>query len=259
MAYVARSGEDDQAHDVTCVLDALDECRLSDRRWLIEMLSRFYASTSASSSTTRRGRLKFLVTSRPYDDIQAEFQKTLHHLSTIRLRAEEKNDQIHQEIDLVIRMRVGELATELKLDDDIKDQLETQLLEMEHRTYSWLYLSIGSIYQTFRNCLRPEEVSIKLLPSRVEDAYEKILSRVDQEYRGNVKKILQIVVGTRRPLHVEEMAMVSKYPRQQSSRPYTRPNSTLAGWRVIFVTGVVSSSSLTTREYTSFTRRLRSF
>ena len=201
------AARDHQAHDVTCVLDALDECRLSDRRWLIEMLSRFYAQTSASSSTTRGGRLKFLVTSRPYDDIQAEFQKTLHNLPTIRLRGEEESDQIHQEIDLVIRMRVGKLATDLRLDDDIKDQLETQLLEMEHHTYLWLYLAIESIYQTYRNSLRPEEASIKSLPSSVEDAYEKILSRVDQEQRGNVKKILQIVVGTRRPLHVDEMAI----------------------------------------------------
>jgi Ankyrin repeats (3 copies)/Ankyrin repeats (many copies) len=108
---------------------------------------------------------------------------------------------------LVIRTRVAKLAIDLKLDNDTKDQLETQLLEMEHRTYLWLYLAIESIHQTYRNSLRPEEVLIKSLPSSVEDAYEKILSRIDHEQRGNVKKILQIVVGTRRPLHIEEMAI----------------------------------------------------
>ncbi|EXJ77319.1 hypothetical protein A1O3_09545 [Capronia epimyces CBS 606.96] len=201
------AARDDQAHDMTCVLDALDECQLLDRRWLIKMLSRFYTQVSAFPSSMRRGRLKFLVTSRPYDDIQVEFQKMLHDLPTIRLRGEEENDQIHQEIDLVIRMRVGKLATDLKLDNNTKDQLETQLLGMEHRTYLWLYLAIESIYQTYRNSFRLEEASIQLLPSSVEDAYEKILSRINQEQRGNVKKILQIVVGTRRPLQVEEMAI----------------------------------------------------
>lgn len=55
--------------------------------------------------------------------------------------------------------------------------------------------------------MRPEEASIKSLPSTVEDAYEKFLSRVGEEQRGNVKKILQIVVGARRPLTVQEMAL----------------------------------------------------
>ena len=159
------------------------------------MLSNFYTQISASSSTTRNGRLKFLVTSRPYDDIQIEFQKTLDNLPTIRLRGEEENDQIHHEIDSVIRMRVAKLATDLKLDDQTKGRLETKLLEMEHRTYLWLYLAIQGIYETYRNSLRPEEASINSFPSSVEDAYEKILSRVPEEQRGKVKKILQIVVG----------------------------------------------------------------
>jgi ankyrin repeat protein len=201
------AARDSGTHDVTCVLDALDECRLSDRRWLIEMLSRFYTQIRAVSSATRRGRLKFLVTSRPYDNIQADFRKTLDDLPTIRLRGEEENDKIRQEIDMVIRMRVAKLATDLKLDGHTKEQLKAKLLKMEHRTYLWLYLAIEGIYKTYQNSLRPEKASIKSLPSSVEDAYEKILSRVGEEQRGNVKKILQIVVGARRPLTVQEMAM----------------------------------------------------
>ncbi|KIX05301.1 uncharacterized protein Z518_06173 [Rhinocladiella mackenziei CBS 650.93] len=198
---------DEQARDVTCVLDALDECRLPDRQWLINMLTKFYTGISATSSVTQRGRLKFLVTSRPYDDIQAEFQKTLGNLPTIRLRGEEKNDQIHQEIDLVIRMRVTQLAEDLGLQRQIKEQLESQLLEMDHRTYLWLHLAIEDIRETYKNSLRPEEAAIKSLPSTVEEAYEKILSRINEEQRSNVKKILQIVVGARRPLSVQEMAI----------------------------------------------------
>jgi ankyrin repeat protein len=198
---------DSEAHDVTFILDALDECRLSDRYWLIDMLARFYSQISPSPSTTPRGRLKFLVTSRPYDDIEIKFQKIPKDLPTIRLRGEEENDHIHKEIDLVIRTRVAKLASDLKLDGQIKGQLETKLLKMEHRTYLWLYLAIEDIYETYRDSIRPEEASIKSLPSTVEDAYEKILSRVTEKQKGNVKKILQIVVGARRPLTVQEMAI----------------------------------------------------
>jgi hypothetical protein len=41
----------------------------------------------------------------------------------------------------------------------------------------------------------------------VEDAYERILSRVAAEQKGNVKRILQIVVGARRALTIQEMAI----------------------------------------------------
>lgn len=100
-------------------------------------MAKIYIQVSTSPPTISQGRLKLLVTSRPYDDIQAEFQKTLdaNNVPTIRLRGEEKNDQIHQEINLVIQKRVKELAEDLKLNHRIKGQLEARLLEMKHRTY----------------------------------------------------------------------------------------------------------------------------
>ncbi|KAK5210764.1 hypothetical protein LTR47_001484 [Exophiala xenobiotica] len=233
---------DDRAHDVTCVLDALDECQPSYQRWLIEMLSQFHYQISSSSPTTRRGRLKFLVTSRPYDNIQAEFQKTLYDLPTIRLRGEEENDSIHEEIDLVIRMRVKKLATHKKLDDITKDQLMTQLLGMQHRTYLWLHLAIDSIYQTFHDCLRLEEASIESLPSTVEEAYEKILARVTQEQKDTVKKILQIVVGAHRALTIQEMAIAlgiatSAQPKSldQAKLDHSRLEDNIRDWCGLFI------------------------
>lgn len=104
-------------------------------------------------------------------------------------------------------MRVAKLAIDLQLDGLTKDRLETKLLQMEHRTYLWLYLAIESISETYRNSLRPEEASIKSLPVSVEHAYEKILSRVSAEQKIHLYKILQIVVGARRPLTIQEMAI----------------------------------------------------
>ncbi|KAK5202665.1 hypothetical protein LTR41_011586 [Exophiala xenobiotica] len=201
------AARDTEAHDVTCVLDALDECRQSDRRWLIEMMSRFSSQRSAASSSPRRGRLRMLVTSRPYDDIQANFEKTVGNLPVIRLRGEEENDQIHSEINMVIRIRVAQLAKALRLDDHTKSQLEIKLLAMEHRTYLWLHLAIEDIKVTYQRSFRPAEALIKSLPSSVEDAYQKILDRVAREQRSQVKTILQIVVGARRALSVQEMAI----------------------------------------------------
>jgi hypothetical protein len=63
--YLA-AATDMEAHNVSCVLDTLDECREDDRRRLISKLANFYVNSS--SSHPGRGWLKLLVTSRPYPD-----------------------------------------------------------------------------------------------------------------------------------------------------------------------------------------------
>ncbi|EXJ78183.1 hypothetical protein A1O3_09344 [Capronia epimyces CBS 606.96] len=159
-----------QGHYVTCVLDALDECLPSDQRWLIKKLAEFSTQISASASTTSGGILKFLVTSRPYSDIENGF------LHVSRLRGEEANYRIDREVGEFIRTQVAKLAKGLRLHPHMKDLLETQMP----------------------------------LPSTVEDAYEKILKRgqLHGEMKGITKTILQIVVGARRALSVEEMAVI---------------------------------------------------
>lgn len=59
------AAQDKDACDVTCVLDGMDECRPADRFSLIEKLSHFYNQISSCSLESRKGRLRFLVTSRP--------------------------------------------------------------------------------------------------------------------------------------------------------------------------------------------------
>jgi ribosomal protein S16 len=193
-----------KSHKVACVFDALDECRENHRKRFISMLSEFYQTIHSNS--LKEGCLKILVTSRPYDEIRDGFEKIPSSLPTIHLRGDEMNDLIYQEINVVVHARVVELAKNLKLPETTKQRLEEKLLGMEHRTYLWLYLAIEGIQTVYADSLRPEEESIESLPSSVEDAYEKILARVTSKQESQAKKILQIVVGARRPLTTEELA-----------------------------------------------------
>ncbi|THW72348.1 hypothetical protein D6D19_06590, partial [Aureobasidium pullulans] len=193
------------ARNTTCVLDALDECRDRDRNDLIAKLARFHEN--AASQGPRQSRLKFIITSRPYDDIQRGFEQIPSSLPAIRLRGEQENDQIHAEINRVIHVRVLRLANELDLHESISARLEQNLLAMEHRTYLWLHLAIDDIRMNLRDSFRPDEESIESVPSSVDGAYEKILARVAKAQHRKVKLILQIIVGARRPLAVSEMAL----------------------------------------------------
>ncbi|KAG9648244.1 purine and uridine phosphorylase, partial [Aureobasidium melanogenum] len=196
---------DAAARNTTCVLDALDECRDRDRGHLIAKLARFHAD--AASQGARQSWLKFIVTSRPYDDIQRVLEQMPPSLHAIRLRGEQENDQIHAEINRVIHVRVLQLAKELGLRESTSVRIEQTLLAMEHRTYLWLHLAIDDIRKTLQDSFRPDDEAIESVPSSVEAAYEKILARVAPEQHQKVKLILQIIVGARRPLVVVEMAL----------------------------------------------------
>ncbi|CAI7594286.1 unnamed protein product [Penicillium pancosmium] len=194
----------DELCKTICIFDALDECREADQVRLIEKLNSFQRQ---SSSLKKDAWLKFLVTSRPYDHIQDHFRAMTTSFPHLHLKGEEENDQIHKEIDIVVRTRVSELAETARLSPDVTQRLEQQLLQMEHRTYLWLYLAMDDIQFTFENSIRPAEESIQMIPPSVNDAYNKILSRVPSAQLDTVRKVLQIIVAARRPLTTEEMAM----------------------------------------------------
>ncbi|KAJ5305108.1 uncharacterized protein N7443_004768, partial [Penicillium atrosanguineum] len=194
----------DTSCNTICVLDALDQCREMDQRRFIEKLQAFHRQPS---SLIEKSCLKFLLTSRPYDHIQYHFRAITASFPRIHIKGEEQNDQIHEEIDLVVRARVRELAETIPLSPDLHHRIEQQLLKTEHRTYLWLHLAIDDIRTTFKDGLRPVEDWITLIPPSVNAAYEKILSRVPADQMEEVKKILEIIVAARRPLTIQEMAM----------------------------------------------------
>lgn len=194
----------DKSCKTICLFDALDECCEIDQTRLIEKLQSFYRLPRSQRQDTW---LKFLVTSRPYDDIQNNFRAITDSFPHVHLKGEQENDQIHQEIDLVVKMRVKELAERAALSRETQQRLEQQLLQMEHRTYLWLHLAIDDIRSTFENSLRPTEEEIELIPQSVDEAYEKILGRVPSGQVGIARKILQIIVAARRPLSTVEMAI----------------------------------------------------
>nr|KAK5442363.1 hypothetical protein LTR18_006217 [Exophiala xenobiotica] len=200
---------DQRSQNVTCILDALDECRPDDRILLIKKLSQFHLESSTPGA--HLGRLRFLVASRPYDDIEKSFRPgQTESRPVIRLRGENQSDKIGPEIDSVIRAKVTKLATDNRLDEKLRASLENKLLQMKYRTYLWLSLSFRAIEDELQKDLRPGERSIETaieqLPSSVEDAYEKLLGKATQD-PGKVRKILSIVVAARSPLTVAEMAL----------------------------------------------------
>ncbi|KAK1656927.1 hypothetical protein BDP55DRAFT_54343 [Colletotrichum godetiae] len=192
---------DDKAVSVTCVLDALDECCLEDRRKVIRLLTNFY---NRQTTSTRKFQLKFLVTSRPYQDIESEF-RDIPEPRTIRLAGEESNADISEEINLVIRHEVATAGRKLDMSPEAQTALEQRLLAVPHRTYLWLHLVIDEVYQSSKRRKKAFIKELDTLPATVEEAYEKILGRLRPSQQQEARILLHIVVGARRPLTLSEM------------------------------------------------------
>ncbi|KAF1810203.1 hypothetical protein P152DRAFT_460706, partial [Eremomyces bilateralis CBS 781.70] len=177
---------DRNAGEVFCVLDALDECAEAGQYQIINALSSFYQQASSRNNTSR---LKICITSRPYPDIERRFTDLTSNFPTIRLHGEQESDEISREIDLVIKWR---------------SNLETELLKMNHRTYLWLTLIFDIIRKMIRPTSRKLKAVISDLPSTVNEAYEAILAKIEDD-RPQARKLFSIVVGATRPLTLREM------------------------------------------------------
>ncbi|KAK2797099.1 hypothetical protein FQN50_009330 [Emmonsiellopsis sp. PD_5] len=200
---------------VTCVLDALDECCDEDRPKLIQFLNGFH-SHYLQLSTNGKSQLKFLLTSRPYKDIEQEFQVG----PNIRLSGEDRNVEIGEEIDIVINQRVREAASKYRMQDKEHEILREKLLATKNRTYLWVHLvfeelpTVGKFTETtFREL-------VDSLPSTVEDAYEKILEKINS-LRPNdqrmAKILLHIIVGAHRPLTLDELDVAFQLATESAS------------------------------------------
>ncbi|KAJ5433545.1 uncharacterized protein N7458_012701 [Penicillium daleae] len=192
------------AGEIVCVLDALDECNIDGRRQLIDKLKEFYCQPRHSSKSL--SKLKFLITSRPYDDLEASFKKFSGITAYMRFDGDEKSAEINNEVNLVIDAKMHEIARDFKEDDRLT--ISHRLKSMNHRTYLWLRLTFDIIEQNPSIYGRPCDVETLLsdLPYEVSEAYEKILGRSrNQTY---TEALLQIVLAAARPLTLDEANIV---------------------------------------------------
>lgn len=193
---------DPDAGKVICVLDALDECAETGRYQIISAVKAFERETSSSNISSQ---LKFLLTSRPYFDIERRFADLVHDLPTIRLHGENESEAISSEIDIVIKSKVLELGTELVLDDSEQLTLQNELLSMTHRTYLWLKLIVEVIRDEISLTKKRIKHIVSTLPATVDQAYEAILSRVKNKDKKKAQKLLHLVLIAVRPLTLGEM------------------------------------------------------
>ncbi|EFX04858.1 ankyrin repeat-containing protein [Grosmannia clavigera kw1407] len=187
-----------EAGQIICVLDALDECEIQSRNELIGELKRFYCEQRelAKSST-----LMFLITSRPYADLEFAFLK-FNTTTYLRFDGDEKSADIGKEISLVIDERVNTVAASFS--EKHRLELADHLKSMENRTYLWLHLVFSIIEGNF-SYSRPLDIKklLSQIPPEVSGAYEQILDKSSN--KDLTMKLLQLVLAAEHPLTLDEV------------------------------------------------------
>jgi hypothetical protein len=129
-----------------CILDALDECDRRSREELINKIKDFFCEPHHLSHSS--SKLKFLITSRPYDDLEAYFGKFLS-TKYLRFDGDDESADIGREINLVIDERVDKVMGSFAAND--RRQISERLKSMENRTYLWLYLIFDLINENLKS------------------------------------------------------------------------------------------------------------
>ncbi|RWA10551.1 hypothetical protein EKO27_g4558 [Xylaria grammica] len=186
---------DPVAGTVIIVLDALDECLQDERN--MATLSRYIRRHFEQGPKT----LKILMTSRPYQSTVQYIQGLEETFPSIRINGEDESETIRAEINSVIEFRVSRMN---KFDNNLKAHLRKRLLSITHWTYLWLYLVCAYLESpTIKSTIRGLDKAIRHLPTTVEDAYEKILSRSAEP--KETRKAMLILLSAYRPLTLGEM------------------------------------------------------
>ncbi|EXA28422.1 hypothetical protein FOVG_19972 [Fusarium oxysporum f. sp. pisi HDV247] len=191
--------KDPQAGSVIIVLDALDECAESEFADLMRNVESQFRGDQLGY-----GKLRYLLTCRPYDQTLSKFRVLLHAFPNIHIPGEEESETISQEVNHVIGRRVNQLAMEKRLTTEIKNHLEKKLQEATHRTYLWVHLVFDYLQKHgFKKTLKGIESVVATLPRSINEAYEQILSKANDD--PMIRKALSIILAASRPLTLSEM------------------------------------------------------
>ncbi|MCJ1287581.1 hypothetical protein MMC26_006933 [Xylographa opegraphella] len=206
--------EDPMVGEVICIIDALDECLKQDHERPVQKITEYFSDREAIQKAG--GRLKILITSRPYGYIDTQYGLLSGNSAFVRLDGSEKASLIAAEINLVIDAKVPHYIP--KVSKTVQEAIIKHLQSIENRTYLWLYLILDFIKDNIAGRGTEKKIKdlIKELPPTINEAYQKMLSKsVDYE---QAKLLLQLVVAAERPLSVSEVKVALAFTQEDYQR-----------------------------------------
>ncbi|KAF4929563.1 Vegetative incompatibility protein HET-E-1 [Colletotrichum viniferum] len=191
------------AGSIICVLDALDECDLTERDGFVNSLKDYVIKNHSKKGA------KFIVTTRGYPQIVNLFTNFSSNKIHLDGDSDEEKRQIQKEISIVMEHRLNKLETTMPdIGPATLDIIRTGLIEnsTEQRTYLWMHLMFDYIRKN-RFCTREEWREIfRNPPDTVDRTYEGLLQSVTPQAKERVRTLLALILAAERPLTIAELS-----------------------------------------------------
>ncbi|KAK6215441.1 ankyrin repeat protein [Colletotrichum tabaci] len=201
--------------DIFCILDAVDECTAPHRKQLVADLADAFQDAAQPAS-----RLKFLASSRPYQDENHPYADLFTSSNNIRHLAGE-NAQVQSDIRKVIQFKAQELAEKRGLEQGIQDMLVAKLSEQNVHTRSFLAVRMAFELLDSHNRMhkgageRTINTILGDIPKQLGDQFDEMLKRsLDREHAW---RLLCAILAAQTTLRISEFKVIYSLTQPTSS------------------------------------------
>jgi len=188
---------DERVGPISVIIDAIDECEEITRERFLRYLSDFIARSGLPNKKTPH--VKFLITSRPLLGRQ---------YTTNILQIDPSEKHVEQDLRLLIQTKVGAIVQRTRCKPEHRIYLENALYSRADRTFLWVTLVLHLLEKSFLASQRDFERIVDQLPQSLTTTYEHFLNSISIEYQWLVNRLLHFLVGSFRPLTLEEIRIM---------------------------------------------------
>ncbi|KAM5357116.1 hypothetical protein ACJZ2D_016601 [Fusarium nematophilum] len=189
--------KDPTLKDAVLIVDALDECT-TDRSQLLDFI--------IQSSSTSSSRVKWIVSSRNWQDIEEKLDDTKQK---VRLHLELNKNSISKAVDTYIRYKVNRLAGLKNYDKETRDAVENHLTSNADGTFLWVALVCQELADTKVVRKRHTLSKLNLFPPGLDPLYKRMMEQISDSSDAEIcKKILAIASVVYRPITLEELKVL---------------------------------------------------
>ncbi|EMD85651.1 hypothetical protein COCC4DRAFT_181892 [Bipolaris maydis ATCC 48331] len=185
---------------VRVIVDAIDECEVRTRNSFLKAIMQL-VNDSQDVYRQSRNCVKFLITSRPSLGNSYDLTGSLKN----RLSIEEDQGIVSEDLRLVIRSKVADIAKKFNCDEETRSYLERVLYSKSDQSFLWLNMVLHSLETSSKASRRDFERIIDTFPRSLQATYDGFLSRISIENQEDAGKILRLLVGCSRYLTLVEI------------------------------------------------------
>ena len=188
---------DKRVGPIHVIVDAIDECEERSRSRFLESISTLVGNAQSAASSVAPP-IKFLLTSRPL----LGCQYTTHHLQI------EEVHRVEEDVRLVIQTKTEGIARRMKFKPETRKYLEQALYSKAGQTFLWVTLVLYLLEKSLLASQKDIQRIVNEFPQGLAATYERFLQSISAEYQELASKLLHFLVGSLRPLTLEEIRIL---------------------------------------------------